>query len=53
MRADLYQNLIPTVAASNPLAPILYMEKDYCRTLNRDGLFACALARSHKVDSQS
>lgn len=51
MRANLYQNLISTVAASNPLAPILYMEKDYCRTLNRDGLFACTLARSHKADS--
>ena len=46
MRADLYQNLIPVAAASNPLAPILYMEKDYCRILNRDGLFSCALARS-------
>lgn len=46
MKADLYQNLIPIVAASNPLAPILYMEKDYCRILNRDGLFSCVLARS-------
>ena len=46
MRSDLYKNLIPVVAASNPLAPILYMEKGYCRTLNRDGLFSCAITRS-------
>ena len=52
MREDLYKNLIPTVAASNPLAPILYMEKDYCRILNRDGLFSCALARSQKTSNQ-
>lgn len=52
MRSDLYEKLIPVVAVANPLAPILYMEKDYCRTLNRDGLFSCALARSRKTDSE-
>lgn len=49
MRNDLYSKLLPIVARCNPLAPILYVGKDYCRVLNRDGLFACALIKSEQT----